>query len=141
MLRVPIARADIDREDLQAAFEDAYFHRFDLRLPEVRAVLVTLHTAVIGRRPQVSLNSLMDAAARADSVEAATVGRRQVWFTDGWHDTPIMHREKLPLRASFAGPAIVEQLDTTTVIEPGNTVEVDAVGNLIVTVPPAFREA
>jgi N-methylhydantoinase A len=43
-------------------------------------------------------------------------------------------RERLPLDARFAGPAIIEQLDCTTVIEPGNQVEVDPIGNLIVTV-------
>jgi len=42
-------------------------------------------------------------------------------------------REQLPADAHFEGPAIVEQLDCTTVIEPGNRVEIDAIGNLIVT--------
>jgi N-methylhydantoinase A len=40
----------------------------------------------------------------------------------------------LPLAARFVGPAIIEQLDCTTVVEPGNRVEVDAIGNLIVSV-------
>jgi N-methylhydantoinase A len=57
-----------------------------------------------------------------------------VWFAGGWHDTPVYVREQLPVDALFAGPAIVEQLDCTTVIEPGNRVEVDPIGNLIVTV-------
>jgi N-methylhydantoinase A len=57
-----------------------------------------------------------------------------VWFTGGWHDTPVYVRERLPLDARFVGPAIVEQLDCTTVVEPGNRVEVDAIGNLIVSV-------
>jgi N-methylhydantoinase A len=140
MLRVPLAGPEISREDLQAAFEEAYFDRFDLRLPEVRAVLVTLHTAVIGRRPEVSLASLVDADARTDSIDGAMLAHRRVWFTGGWHDTPVLRRERLPVGASFQGPAIVEQLDTTIVIEPGNSVEVDEVGNLIVDVPPAFRE-
>jgi N-methylhydantoinase A len=140
MLRVPLAGPEISREDLQAAFEEAYFDRFDLRLPEVRAVLVTLHTAVIGRRPEVSLASLVDADARADSIDGAMLAHRRVWFAGGWHDTPVLRRERLPVGASFQGPAIVEQLDTTIVIEPGNSVEVDEVGNLIVDVPPAFRE-
>jgi N-methylhydantoinase A len=57
-----------------------------------------------------------------------------VWFAGGWHDTPVYVRERLPLDARFTGPAIVEQLDCTTVVEPGNLVEVDAIGNLIVSV-------
>ncbi len=41
-----------------------------------------------------------------------------------------MTAQRLPLAASFAGPAIVQQLDATTVIEPGDRVEVDRLGNL-----------
>jgi len=140
MLRVPLSGLEVGREELQAAFEEAYYRRFDLRLPEGRAMLVTLHTAVIGRRPHVALENLMQADARRDSVAAATVGERRVWFADGWRATPILDREALPLGAGFAGPAIVEQLDTTIVIEPGNEVSVDEVGNLLVSVPPAFRD-
>ncbi|MBX6370435.1 MAG: hypothetical protein IRZ04_20895, partial [Rhodospirillales bacterium] len=42
--------------------------------------------------------------------------------------------EELPLGAEFDGPAIIEQLDATTVIEPGNKVRVDGLGNLVVMV-------
>jgi N-methylhydantoinase A len=55
---------------------------------------------------------------------------RPVWFGGRWHDTPIYRRERLPAGTTFTGPAIVEQLDATTVIEPGDRVKVDALGNL-----------
>lgn len=62
-------------------------------------------------------------------------GSRKVWFeAGGWQDTPIYDRERLPRNAGFSGPAILEQLDTTVVIEPGNQVTVDRLGNLIVSV-------
>jgi len=140
MLRVPLSGIDVTREELQAAFDKAYFRRFDLRLPEGRAMLVTLHSAVIGRRPHVALENLMQASARRATVAQARVAERRVWFADGWRDTPLFDREALPLGARFEGPAIIEQLDTTIVIEPGNSVSVDDVGNLLITVPPAFRE-
>jgi N-methylhydantoinase A len=57
-----------------------------------------------------------------------------VWFDDGWHDTPIHRRERLPIGATLTGPAIVEQLDTTTVIEPGDRAVIDALGNIEITV-------
>jgi N-methylhydantoinase A len=57
-----------------------------------------------------------------------------VWFADGWHQTPIYARNKLPKDATFAGPAILEQLDCTTVIEPGDKVRQDALGNLLISV-------
>jgi N-methylhydantoinase A len=139
MLRIPLDSATMGREAIQTAFEEAYFKRFSLRLPEIGAVLVTLHTAVIGRRGEVALASLMDPELRADSVAGAVTGRRRVWFSGGWAEVPIMARDALPLGARFSGPAVLEQLDTTIVIEPGNEVEVDDAGNLLIQVPSAFR--
>jgi N-methylhydantoinase A len=139
MLFVPLPRPDVSREALQAAFEEAYFARFQLRLPEIRPVLVSLRTAVIGRRREVSLDRLLDASKRARSLGDARIARRRVWFEQGWLDTPIYARERLPLGARFAGPAVVEQLDATTVIDPDCEVEVDAFANLLVAVPPAWR--
>jgi N-methylhydantoinase A len=139
MLRIPLESVTVEREAIQAVFEEAYFNRFSLHLPEIGAVLVTLHTAVIGRRGEVALASLMDADLRVDNVAAAETGRRQVWFPGGRLDTPILARDALPIGARFSGPAVLEQLDTTIVVEPGNDVEVDDAGNLLIHVPPAFR--
>jgi N-methylhydantoinase A len=59
--------------------------------------------------------------------------RRHVWFAGKWLDTPILARDALRRGDTVRGPAIVEQLDTTTVIEPGDTAAIDAHGNLIIT--------
>jgi N-methylhydantoinase A len=139
ILRIPLDSAVVGREAIQAVFEEAYFNRFSLQLPEIRAVLVTLHTAVIGRRREVALASLMDPALRATNVAGAQKGSRKVWFQGGWRDTPIMARDALPIGARFEGPAVLEQLDTTIIIEPGNEVVVDDAANLVIRVPPAFR--
>jgi N-methylhydantoinase A len=40
----------------------------------------------------------------------------------------------LPLNSEFLGPAILEQLDATTVIHPGDRAQVDALGNVIIDV-------
>ena len=55
-------------------------------------------------------------------------------FFDDWHDTPVYWRDHLPASATLAGPAIVEQMDCTLVLSPGDTATQDADGNLIVTV-------
>ena len=59
---------------------------------------------------------------RAPTLKAAQIGERRVWFADGWQQTPVYARDKLPKDAAFDGPAILEQLDCTTVIEPGDKV-------------------
>ncbi len=133
ILPVAIASTAITIDELRAAFAAAYWKRFGVELPEIRPVLVNLHTAVIGKRKPVSLAAIAAARPKATLAEAKRT-TRPVWFDTAFHATPIYVREHLPIGARFDGPAIVEQLDCTTVIEPGNRVEVDPIGNLIVSV-------
>jgi N-methylhydantoinase A len=135
LLAVDLPGVDIDRSFLQRAFEEAYWQRFGVALPEIRAVLVNLHTAVIGKRRRIDLAAL--SADPRGGVADAVVGKRRVWFVGGWRETPIYDRALLPRGGGFGGPAIVEQLDATIVVEPGNAVTVDALGNLVITVEAA----
>ena len=130
LISVPLPRLDATREEIQAIFEKAYFDRFQVKLPEIRANLVNLKTSVIGERPDFDLGRIMDARLRAKTVENARIGTRQVWFDGEWLETAIYARDKLPTGGQFVGPAIVEQMDTTIVVESGNTVLVDEDGNL-----------
>lgn len=132
ILSVGVDRPDIGVAGLRQAFAAAYFRRFGIELAEIPPVLVNLHTAVIGVRPEISLAALA-ATERAPTLKAAQVGERRVWFADGWRQTPVYAREKLPRDALFEGPAILEQLDCTTVVEPGDKVRQDKLGNLLVT--------
>jgi N-methylhydantoinase A len=125
ILTVPLPQPAVTREELQDLFERAYWNRFGVELPEIRAVLVNLHTAVIGVRPRLHLRLL-------EAVPGRALEERQVWYAGGWRTTPVYRRESMPAR--LEGPAVIEQLDCTTVLEPGNRAEVDAMGNLIVAI-------
>jgi N-methylhydantoinase A len=133
MLSIPLPSPAMTREALQALFDQAYWERFAVELPEIRAVLVNLHTAVIGRRPQIALRALAG-TEQAATLDLAQTGERQVWFEDGWHATPIFSRTKLPLDAGFAGPAVIAQLDATTLVAPSDRVRLDELGNLMIEV-------
>jgi N-methylhydantoinase A len=133
VLTVAIPRVDFSRDDLLLAFERAYWERFEVELKQMRALVMSVRTAVIGRRPAVSLQGLGATSATGTLGEART-GSRRAWFDGAWHDTPIYARERLAVGVRFDGPAIVEQLDSTTVVEPGDRVEVDPSGNLILAV-------
>jgi N-methylhydantoinase A len=131
LLRVPLTSATPSREDLQRRFETAYHARFRVDLPTIRANLVNLNTSVIGERPALDLSRLIDPLGRKPTAEPAST--RRVWF-DGWHDAPVYWRDHLPPDPDLRGPAIIEQMDTTIVIDPGARVTADADGNLIVEV-------
>jgi len=133
ILTVPLPSPEVTRESLQSLFDRAYWDRFGVELPEIRAVLVNLHTAVIGERPKVDLASLGHGSPAPD-LRGATLGERDVWFEGGWQRTPIYSRERLPADAVLLGPAVIEQLDCTTVLEPGDRAHSDRLGNLLVEV-------
>jgi N-methylhydantoinase A/oxoprolinase/acetone carboxylase beta subunit len=62
----------------------------------------------------------------------AVKGTRRVFFAaEHAADTTIYDRDRLPAGANFAGPAIVEQFDATTVVPAGWHTSVDRFGNLI----------
>jgi N-methylhydantoinase A len=132
LISVPLPSAEVDRATLQMLFEKAYFARFKVELPEIRANLVNLNTSVIGVRDEVDLSTLIDPAGRAKTLAEACTEIRPVWYDGTWHDTPVYSREKLPLDAAIEGPAILEQLDATTVIEPGDRATSDTDGNIII---------
>ena len=131
LLRVPLPSASPAREELQRRFEAAYHARFRVDLPTIRANLVNLNVSVIGERPALDLSRLITPEGRRRLAEASAL--RKVWF-DGWHDTPVYWRDHLPMKISLQGPAIIEQMDTTIVIDPGAQVTSDADGNLIIEV-------
>jgi N-methylhydantoinase A len=74
-------------------------------------------------------------AARAGgAVEEARLGERRAYFPpDGFAVTAVYERTRLPIGGRVAGPAIVEQTDTTTVVPPGYAARVDPAGALHIT--------
>lgn len=131
LLRVPLPGPRPTLDELQELFEKAYFNRFHVELPEIKASLVNVNCSVIGRRSEIDLSLLIDPVGRKATLAEALTGTRKVWF-DGLVDTPIYWRDHLPLDAEITGPAIVEQMDTTIVIDPGDKAVQDADGNIII---------
>ena len=139
MLTVPMDSASMTCKEILKAFEKIYFNRFRIHLPEVRVKIVNVRTIVTGCRPEIDLTGLIDFSGRAHSLAAAQVGSRAVCFYGAenelnWHEVPIYNREKLPLEFELNGPAILEQMDTTVLIEPLNDVSSDRYGNIFIKV-------
>ncbi|MAJ93226.1 MAG: hydantoinase/oxoprolinase family protein [Rhodospirillaceae bacterium] len=134
VLRVDLDTAAPTVEDLLSAFEEAYFRRFRVELQEIRASLVNVNTSVIGKRSALDLSTLIDPEGRKSALKEAETERRDVYFDGKWKDTPIYWRDYLPADLHLEGPAIIEQMDCTTVLEPGDYADGDADGNIIITI-------
>ncbi|MBI3328445.1 MAG: hydantoinase/oxoprolinase family protein [Nitrospinae bacterium] len=112
---------------LMASFHQRHKDAYGYDMPDQPIEIVTLRLMVT-----VALPTLPQArVARAGTVEQALLEHRQVWFPEAkFVPTPIYARERLPVDAELAGPCIVEQMDTTTVVPPKATLRVDALGYL-----------
>ena len=133
-VHLPVTLADgstgVTEGIVRAAFEGAYQTSFSRLLPGVPARIVTLRTSAIGRRPRFDLALL--APQPGCTVAGAARGYRPVWFDGAWQETAIFARLELPVDAVVPGPAILEQPDATTVVEPGLAARVDRLGNIII---------
>jgi N-methylhydantoinase A len=94
--------------------------------------IVNLRLTALGAPPPLAMPPL--APARAADPREAQAGEREVWFdeTAGFTRTPVYRRERLLAGHGLPGPAVVEQMDSTTIVLPGQTATVDAYGNLMI---------
>ncbi len=129
-LAVALEATDLgDAATLRGAFERAYLKAYGRLLDGIAVRLLNLRLAVIGRRPKLDLKRL--APTGTGSVAAARTGSRPMFAAGAWADTPVYDRLALPVGAEIAGPAVLEQLDTTIIVEPGQTARVDDFGNVV----------
>ena len=117
-----------------AAVRDRFFAVHDVAYgyhnPDDPVEVVNVRLAAFGR----SRRGLAAGTAEASAALPAPDEVRPVWF--GPHapeNTPVYDRGRLRPGAEFVGPAVVEQLDATTVVHPGDRARMDAHANLTIT--------
>ena len=73
---------------------------------------------------------------RSACAEPAFRGRRPVFFAEarGYVETPTFDRARLKSANRIEGPALVEEYASTTTIHPGDKLEVDGFGNLVIAI-------
>ena len=131
--------ADIDLDgDLRQLFYTRYSEIYGYAHRHLGLEITTCRLTASGPRPRIELPRSTENNGSAnveESADAALKAMRQVYYDElgGFVETPVYDRYRLPAGATFDGPAIVEEKDSTAVIGPGSTVVVDATANLIVT--------
>ena len=105
---------------------------YDMPAQPVEVVNLRLVVTVERRAPTHEKHK----AART-TVKDAVIDKRKVWFPEtGFVTIPVYDRDKLPVAARISGPAIVEQMDTTTVVPPRAKMRNDKLGYLHMEVEP-----
>jgi N-methylhydantoinase A len=115
-------------DDLVERFHAEHDRTYGFAAPAEPVELVSLRLTSVGRIAKPPLRVLAPGGA------ATPKERRQVYFAEAgdYVDCPIYDRYALAGGATFPGPAVVEEFDSTTVVHPGFSVAVDETGNLII---------
>lgn len=113
-------------EQFREGFTAAHRQEYGYDVPERAIEVVNCRLKAIGHveRPAVPPRPPMTGTPTPRAT-------RQVHFDAGWHDTPVFDRAALGAGLRLPGPAIVDEMSSTTVVEPGQSVTMDAAGNLI----------
>ncbi|OEC02030.1 hydantoinase [Lysinibacillus sphaericus] len=117
-------------EEVLAAFHQEHEREFAFSDKDQIVEIYGLRVTAIGTVPKPNFPQF----APTGSLQDAYKETRPVYFDGAYVETNVYYRDKIPVYAQLQGPAIVDQLDTTTVIPPGFTAEVDAYKNIIITV-------
>lgn len=127
---VEVGASDI-RAHLERVFVEEHEREYGYTIgPEVAPIeIATARVVGLGALERPGLEAF---APTGDGVTAQPVLTRTAWFDGEFVEAPVYRRDDLAVGQTLSGPAIVEQLDTTIVLDPGATLSVDVSGSLIV---------
>jgi N-methylhydantoinase A len=133
-VNVPLDRKAIARHDavaLHRAFDARYEERFGRNLGAVPVEVVSWRVRLVAP-PSVTEIRFGEGSKEADASEAL-IEHRLAFFEElgGFVETPVYARHRLEAGRRIAGPALIEEAESTAVIGPRADVEVDPFGNLI----------
>lgn len=138
LLTVDTELSDLSANGLDVigdAFDAIHRQLFTFAL-DVDKELVNLRAVVQGRESDVAAPALPQGSTDASAAELA---RQSVYMDGQWYDAPIFDRGELKSGNMIPGPAIVTEMDSTSIILPGHTGTIDKVGNIVIQ-PDANQE-
>ena len=120
------------------AFHAAHIREYGYDVRERAVEIVNCRLKAVGRVEKAPLRPL-DVKGGA---EEAITGKRTVYHgaSDGWLETPIYARGRLPAHSVLQGPALIEEMSSTTLIAPGRSATVDAIGNIVIEIARQTRQ-
>jgi N-methylhydantoinase A len=114
-------------EDLERSFHEAHHEAYRFAFNE--PVMITdLILNAYGTKPKAMLENR---SGGSEEVPDHLPEKRPVWFEGGFEETPVYWRDHVRGGSSFEGPLILEEMGSTTVVQPGWRAGVDEMGNLI----------
>jgi N-methylhydantoinase A len=130
---VPMACfANEDRTTIKQLFDAEHERRYGTSAPAEPAEIASLRTAVTGVLAKPGFERL--ASGSDTPPPEAGRGVHQTCFAGRFIETPVFDRNALLAGNRIAGPALIEEHASTTVLMPGDSLTVDRLGNLVIAV-------
>lgn len=126
--------ADRDHDAIKKHFDDVHDLRYGTCAPDERAEVVSLRSTIAGIMHKPPLKEI-ERGGEQPPAEAFT-GQRPIFFSElgAFSETPTYARTHLLAGNRISGPAVIEEHASTTVLFPGDEMEVDRLGNFVITV-------
>jgi N-methylhydantoinase A len=124
--------ANEDRAGIKKRFDAVHDVRYGTSAPQERSEIVSLRVTVTGMLEKPVLEPIVQ--GEATPPREAHTGDRTVRFGQDALETGTWDRTKLLAGNLIDGPALIEEHASTTVLHPGDTCEVDAFGNLVISI-------
>jgi N-methylhydantoinase A len=109
-------------------FDGEHEQLFTFKLGDGHEILMI--RAVVGA--SVTFKADISISKGSGNVSPALIHQSRFFYEGDWHEAGIYDRGRLGADDVVAGPAIVSEMDSTTVVLPGHSATVDAVGNLLI---------
>jgi N-methylhydantoinase A len=142
-LRIPILPGELGQTSWQsiwATFHEQHKLEYGRSFTHTPVEIVALRVTGVGLMPRLPDTFV---TKRHDRMEDAWLKSGETYFRVGGTltrmRTEFFDRHLLPPGASMAGPAVLFQMDSTTVLPPGWRLEVDEFSNLVISVEPGFQ--
>lgn len=132
-VKVRVPAEDLSPDNLDVFVEA--FHRdheknYSFRLDDSGVEIVNMHLASFGRVEKTPIKAM---EPKPYTLEQAVLEVRPVIFErEGKLETTVYQRDKLSPGMTVAGPAIIEEVSASTIVEPGTTASVDNYGDIII---------
>jgi len=110
------------------AFDKEHYQLFTFKLDDGHEVLMI---RAIVKAKQSKITSVLSSQEKYELADCV-IHESKFYHDSMWHDIKIYDRSRLSAGMSIAGPAIVSEMDSTTVILPDHHANIDQVGNLII---------
>ncbi len=118
--------------DFLQRFASEHTRQYGFVVPGKAVEVVNCRLQAVGHVVKAPLRDI----TAAGPLSAAVIARRNVYFgvRHGWADADVYARTRLPSGTKLAGPLVIEEMSSTTLLAPGQTAQVDRIGNIIIRV-------